>query len=180
MPNQYTEIRPQNPKIILFDLDGTLVPTNSLLKHRHSKHIIDLMKYKEFRQISPYQGILKSLIEMSAKVPIGLVTSSPKWYVEQFLSLHFKDLQFRPVITYNDVSNLKPHPEPLLSALRLAKVKSTEAIYVGNSLEDYLACAEAKISFIGAGWSCSITYSCDDCIEVANPENLILLISENL
>ncbi|MBL0031072.1 MAG: HAD hydrolase-like protein [Bacteroidetes bacterium] len=171
---------PSNPKIILFDLDDTLLETKSLLELRHSKEIVNLMMYKEFRQIVPYQGILKSLNEISDKVPIGLVSSSPKWYVNQFLSRHFRNLLFRPIITYNDVTNLKPHPEPVLIALQLAKVKPTEAIYVGNAVEDYLACTAAAVCFIGAGWSGSITYPIDDCNIVLNPEFLIQLISENL
>ena len=173
MSRRNTEILPQKPKIILFDLDDTLLPTNSLREHRHSKYIIDLMKHQEFRQITPYHGILMSLIEMSAKVRIGMVTSSPKWYVNQILNRHFGCLRFSPLVTYNDVYELKPHPEPLLLALQLAHVKAAEAIYVGNAVEDFLACAAAKVSFVGAGWSCLRTYPSNVCLELANPEHLI-------
>ena len=171
-----TEILTKKPKIILFDLDDTLLPTNLLREHRHSKCSIDLMKHQEFHQIAPYNGILKSLIEISAQMHIGIVTSSPKWYVNQILNRHFGSLRFSPLVTYNDVYELKPHPESLLLALQLAHVKAAEAIYVGDAMEDFLACASAKVMFVGAGWSCSRTYPSNECLDLAHPKHLIQVI----
>lgn len=164
------------PKIILFDLDDTLLPTESLREHRHSKHIIDLIQYEEFRQITPYTGMLASLIELSTKIRIGMVTSSPKWYVNQILNHYFSNIQFSPLVTYNDVCELKPHPEPLLLALQLAEVTVIDTIYVGNAMEDFLACTAAKIPFVGAGWSCLRTYPNTHCLELINPQNLHQLL----
>lgn len=173
MSHRITEMQIRRPKIILFDLDNTLVPTNSLREYRHSKDSIDLMKHYKFRQIEPYNGILLSLIKVAAKVRIGIVTSSPNWYVNQIINRHFGYLQFDPLVTYNDVYELKPHPESLLLALELAHVKAAEAIYIGDALEDLMACTAAKVQFFGAGWSCSRTYPRDVCLEFANPEQLI-------
>ena len=44
MLHRNTEILAPKPKIILFDLDDTLLPTNSLREHRHNKYIIDLIR----------------------------------------------------------------------------------------------------------------------------------------
>lgn len=160
-------------KIVLFDLDDTLLPTDSLRKHRHSKNVVDLMKTSEFHSIFPYKGILAALLAASSRARIGLVTSSPKWYVEQILDRHFSCVQFYPLVTYNDVSNLKPHPESLLLALHLAQINPRDAIYVGNAMDDFLACTAAEISFIGAGWSCLKSYPADLVFECDKPIDLL-------
>ncbi|MDP4000841.1 MAG: HAD-IA family hydrolase [bacterium] len=49
--------------------------------------------------------------------------------------------QTRGVSSINDYKNPKPHPEPLLVALRKLKVKANEAVYIGDMEADIL-CAK--------------------------------------
>lgn len=160
-------------EIVLFDLDDTLLPTDSLRTHRHSPHAVDLTRVDEFLSIVPYEGMLDALLAVSSGMRIGLVTSSPRWYVEQILNRHFRHLRFDPLVTYHDVSLLKPHPEPLLLALQLADVKPENARFVGNAMDDFLACLAAEVSFIGAGWSCLKSFPAQADIECDRPINLI-------
>jgi phosphoglycolate phosphatase-like HAD superfamily hydrolase len=46
---------------------------------------------------------------------------------------------FSAIVTANDIINFKPHPEPVLLALRLTKSEPGEAIFVGDSTADILA-----------------------------------------
>src|SRR5690606_21109613 len=90
--------------------------------------------------------------------PVGLVTSSPRWYVEQILDDVLPSVEFSVTVTYNDVAELKPHPEPLLCALERADARPADAIYVGDSDLDYRACRSAGIDFVGAGWASEQSY----------------------
>lgn len=165
-----------NLKLIIFDLDDTLVPTNLLHEQRHSKAALELIEYKEFREAIPYQGIIDCLTRLSKNFKLGLVTSSPRWYALQVLKFHLPDIDFNPIITFNEVTELKPDPEPLMLALHEATAKNTEAIYIGNAGEDYIACNAAQITFIGAAWSCSRTYPDNGCDEASNPMELLEIL----
>ena len=163
-------------KLILFDLDDTLLPTSSLRDHRHSKKAVDLTHLDEFQSALPYKGVVPALHAISMKVRIGMVTSSPRWYVEQILEWHFEGIQFDPLVTYNDVSNLKPHPEPLCLAMRLAKEIPEGVYYVGNASDDHQACIAADALFIGAGWSDVKSYHTSMVLECETPGMLINLL----
>lgn len=163
-------------KLILFDLDDTLLPTSSLRNHRHSNNALDLTHLDEFRSALPYHGIVSALHGISMKVRIGMVTSSPRWYVEQILERHFNGIQFDPLVTYNDVSNLKPHPEPLHLAMHLANEAPEGVYYVGNASEDHQACIAADALFIGAGWSDAKSYHSNIVLECDTPGTLLKLL----
>ncbi len=66
---------------------------------------------------------------------------------------HSKLKPFDVVITDDDVTHPKPHPEGLTAALRLMDVEPSHAIYIGDSLPDCQAAHAAKIRFGAALWS---------------------------
>lgn len=173
MQRQEATFLPERVGIVLFDLDDTLLPTDSLRTYRHSPQAIDLTQVDEYLSIIPYEGIAEALIAVSSRVRIGLVTSSPRWYVDQVLNRHFGSLHFDPLVTYNDVALLKPHPESLFLALRLAEMEPQNARFVGNAMDDFMACLAAEVSFIGAGWSCLKSFPAHIAFECDRPINLI-------
>lgn len=59
---------------------------------------------------------------------------------------------FDVIITGDDVSNPKPHPEGVHKALKQLGVKSTEAVYLGDSNADILAGKQAGVFTIGVNW----------------------------
>ena len=60
---------------------------------------------------------------------------------------------FDVVITDDDVTHPKPHPEGLVAALHAMDVEPSHAIYIGDSLLDCQAAHAAKIRFGAALWS---------------------------
>jgi len=52
------------------------------------------------------------------------------------------------VVTYEDYSNPKPHPEPLLVANRKLGIKPQEAVYVGDSPSDIASAKAANMKSI--------------------------------
>ncbi|MDA9604798.1 HAD family hydrolase [Candidatus Pelagibacter sp.] len=59
---------------------------------------------------------------------------------------------FKYIITSDDVKKGKPHPEGVLKILRKNKSKKKDSIYIGDSIYDYKAAKNSKISYLHAKW----------------------------
>lgn len=164
-----------NLDLILLDLDETLLPTESLREVRHSRTPIELHNVSGFDAIRLHEGIAASLDTLAGLTSIGLVTSSPRWYVEQILAIHLPDCEFVLRVTYEDVENIKPHPEPLMLALRMVGVDPQRALYVGDADLDFDASTAAGVDFIGAGWADRPTFPAS-APWVRTPQDLVELI----
>lgn len=65
--------------------------------------------------------------------------------------LNMNDI-FDVIITGDDVTIPKPHPEGVNKALAQLNIKNTEAIFIGDSDADILAGKEANVHTIGVQW----------------------------
>lgn len=164
-----------NLDLILLDLDETLLPTESLRDARHSQTSLELLNVDGFDAIRLHDGIAASLDALAALTRVGLVTSSPRWYVDQILAAHLPDYKFVVQVTYEDVEHIRPHPEPLFLALSVTGVNPQQALYVGDADLDFDACAAAGVGFIGAGWADRPTFPAS-APWVRTPQDLIELI----
>ncbi|MCZ3389274.1 MAG: HAD family phosphatase [Actinomycetia bacterium] len=78
-------------------------------------------------------GVLNLLDALvAAGVPLALVTSSVRVHVDMVLS-HLSSQPFRYQVTAEDVANLKPHPEPYLSALSLLGASAERSVVLEDS-----------------------------------------------
>ncbi len=141
------------PELILFDLDETLLPTAALVEARHSGVSQSLGAVPAYSTIDLHVGIDTVVRDLITIARVGVVSSSPRWYVDQVLADHLNGIDFSVVVTYDDVTHIKPHPEPLLTALTLARVDIEAAVYVGDALVDWEACAAIGMTFFAAGWA---------------------------
>ena len=70
---------------------------------------------------------------------VGLVTSSPRPQVERALAqMGIADF-FPVVVTGSDVAHFKPHPEPVLLALKMLDKPASGALFIGDYQADILA-----------------------------------------
>lgn len=144
-------------RVVLWDLDETLLATRPLLHMRHSKEPLVLTDSGAYRSIRLHAGV-DEIFRRLRSGRAALVSSSPRWYVDQILAHHLPDVSFDVVVTYDDVANIKPDPEPLLLALELLGVSADEVVYIGDDLVDYEACRAAGVRFLGAGWADKWTF----------------------
>lgn len=165
----------KRPELVLLDLDETLLPTSVLLEVRHSGAPQRLSAVIGYPAIVLHDGIHAAVELLCSSVLVGIVSSSPRWYVEQILADHLHDIDFCVVVTYDDVTHLKPHPEPLLEALRLAGGTVDEAAYVGDALVDHDACSAIGMPFFAAGWAGGATFP-DSVRVLASPAELDLIV----
>jgi len=90
--------------------------------------------------------LLKKLKQRNKK--IGLVTNNERRITEKMLG-HF-NLQgfFDTTVTMDDVENTKPHPEPILKALKRLRCKPGDCLYVGDSEADIIAGKAAGVTTV--------------------------------
>lgn len=78
-------------------------------------------------------GVLELLEDLvAADVALALVTSSVRVHVDVVLA-HLPSQPFRHRVTADDVHNLKPHPEPYLSALDLLGASAARTVVLEDS-----------------------------------------------
>ena len=103
--------------------------------------------------IEPFDGIDETLQELRARdFKLGIVSSKMRLGVERGLNVFAMAELFDVIITADDVTNHKPHPEPLLKALDQINAATHEAIYVGDSIHDIAAGRAANIATVAAAW----------------------------
>ncbi len=118
-----------------------------------------LRTYRQFNNewhdqaIEPFAGIDETLQELKARdFKLGIVSSKMRLGVERGLNVFAMAELFDVIITADDVTNHKPHPEPLLKALDQINAAAHEAIYVGDSIHDIAAGRAANIATVAAAW----------------------------
>ena len=103
-------------------------------------------KYLRYIKLKP--GVKSALEKLSKKFTLGIATSRVRSSVESILKKFNLKKYFEVIITFEDYENPKPHPEPLLKALKKLKLNPNEAIYVGDTISDFEAAKRAGMKVI--------------------------------
>lgn len=111
---------------------------------------INHAKVIQAEHITPCPGAIDILEDMNKKVEMGLLTSKPRWLVEQILNKfgwsHFFNQNL--MITEFDAKN-KPDPEGLLKIVERSGLPSEQIVYIGDSYVDAITARDARVPFIG-------------------------------
>jgi pyrophosphatase PpaX len=93
-----------------------------------------------YGQAELFPGVVE-VLEMLAlrQIPVGIVTSAERVLVEKALNHLPIRRHFQTIITYDDVENLKPSPEPILKALSALNIQPSRTLYIGDYLVDIAA-----------------------------------------
>ena len=123
----------------------------SLAINNADEVINDAYKYLESLPQTPTlsQGakdVLKKL--QAAGKKLAVVTTSTHRQIDEPLKTIGVDLLFDVVVCADDVTNLKPHPEPIELALSKLGGEPNRAIMIGDSSADILAAKAAGIDSI--------------------------------
>src|SRR3989337_2843243 len=102
-------------------------PTELLKIPEHSRDVVDTLN-KTYR--------------------LAIVTSRVRLGVEDYFMVSGLKQYFTVVVSYEDYTHPKPHPEPLLLALQKLKVKAGEPVYIGDTETDIQAAKAAGINII--------------------------------
>ena len=105
------------------------------------------------RMVRAYPGAVELVRELRALGRrIGLVTSKQRPGAERGLRFLGLADAMDVVVAAEDVTNPKPHPEPVLRALEQLDAAPADAIYVGDSVHDMESGRQAGVRTAAALW----------------------------
>jgi len=141
---------------ILFDLDNTLVNTNSLKEYRESTNKPPLTD--EQLSTTKLYPKTKSILEQLNKnnITLGIVTNSPRKYALDILDHHGIRDFFETIVTYNEVGHdgTKPSPQGINLALSNLNLNNKNNIlFIGDDAKDINASYAAGIKPLAPAWA---------------------------
>ena len=96
-----------------------------------------------------FPGVAEMLVELGSAYKLGIVTSGSKSRVVSDLARLDIARHFSSVITAEDITQPKPAPEGIETALRDLSLAPHQAVYVGDAHADFEMSRAAGVRFIG-------------------------------
>jgi phosphoglycolate phosphatase len=113
-----------------------------------------------------YDGVLSALADLSAAdIKLGLITNKPRLFTLPLLRALNIHHYFSDVICGDDLEHKKPHPLPVLTALKNMKVSAQQTIMVGDSISDVKSAAAAGVKTV------AVTYGYNHGISIRDASN---------
>ena len=100
-------------------------------KGRDVEYPLDLLKMPE--------GATETIMELNRTYPMGIVTSRIRSSIYEAPALARLKRYFKTAVAYEDTTNHKPHPEPLLLAAQQLDILPERAVYIGDVENDIVA-----------------------------------------
>jgi len=112
----------------------------------------NLSHHKQY--VRPFPKVLET-VETLARENYKLAIVTTKLKDSALVGLEITGLMpyFETIVTLNDVTHPKPHPEPIEKALRALNSKPKDAIMVGDNYHDIIAGQKAGTLTAGVAWS---------------------------
>jgi pyrophosphatase PpaX len=131
------------------------------------------------RMVTIYPGVLEAIREIKAGgIQTGLVTSKNRTGAVKGLALVGLEALMDVLVCADEVTNPKPHPEPVQKALTLLGAEPERAVYVGDSIHDMHSGRAAGVRTAAALWGPfkrSHLESADPDYWLETPEQLVAL-----
>lgn len=156
-------------------VDGREEAPDSALLERAMPLFMDYYASNNGERSRPYPGA-RQLLEVlrNAGLQLGCVTNKSQAFTTPLLQRLGLYACFDCVISGDQVTHKKPHPEPLLTACRVLGVLSGEALFVGDSTNDVRAARAAGMAVVCVSYG----YSRGEDIIDARPDALVDELSE--
>ncbi|GAA6134330.1 HAD-IA family hydrolase [Oceaniserpentilla sp. 4NH20-0058] len=88
----------------------------------------------------------------SQQIPWGIVTNKGRVYSEALLKALKLDTKIATLVCPDDVTNTKPHPEPILRACAEINLSPEQCVYVGDHARDIESGKRANMATIAAAY----------------------------
>jgi len=99
-----------------------------------------------------YSDTIETLDQLSTYKK-AIVTNTPKHYTTKIVQNLGISHYFDAILTEDDVTHAKPHPDMMNKALRLLNVTSDQALVIGDTDNDVISAHQAGITTIGVNYS---------------------------
>jgi pyrophosphatase PpaX len=105
------------------------------------------------RMVTVYPGVVEAVRRIhEAGVRTGLVTSKNRRGAVRGLALAKLESLMDVMVCADEVTNPKPHPEPVETAVRLLGADRAETVYVGDSIHDMRSGRAAGVRTAAVLW----------------------------
>lgn len=127
------------------DLARAEMMIETYLNHNHAIH-------DEYVKLFP--DVIETIeVLKENQINIGIVTAKMRPGVDLGLKLTGLDQLFETVITIDDVSHPKPHPESVIKAMKELNGEPNSTLMVGDNYHDIVAGQNAGVRTAGVAWS---------------------------
>ena len=167
-------------KLVIFDLDGTLLntiadlahstnyalnklgyPTHEMPEGEKSKENVlrvrkEFVPYYDIHNADdsrPYPGIPELLSYLQdAGIQIAVASNKYQAATQKLIDHYFPEIHFTAVFGQREGIKVKPDPTVVFDILEVAKVTKEEVLYVGDSGVDMQTAANARVTVCGVTW----------------------------
>lgn len=110
--------------------------------------------YNHDHFVKAFSNVLETIEKLRDNhIQLGIVTTKMSKSVNMGLSLTGLDKFFETVITLDDVVHPKPHPEPVMKAMKELNAKADATLMVGDNFHDIDSGRNAGVKTAGVAWS---------------------------
>ncbi|MDY0395948.1 pyrophosphatase PpaX [Virgibacillus halophilus] len=114
---------------------------------RHNLHFHD-------RYVTAFPEVIETIRKLKdAGIKTAIVSTKARESVHKGLNLVGLDGMFDAIITLDEVTHAKPHPEPIHKALGLLDSSAEHALMVGDNYHDIEAGKNAAVATAAVAWS---------------------------
>lgn len=104
--------------------------------------------------IKLFPNVIETLEQLKEQhIDIGIVTSKMRSSVEVGMEMTGLNRYFETIVTIDDVSESKPHPESVIKAMKQLNGEAHSTIMVGDNYHDIIAGQRAGVRTAGVAWS---------------------------
>lgn len=145
----------EGKKIILFDMDMTLI--DSSIAKQYGRNYKEVQKH--ISEFSVFDGIKEVIEQLSKEHLIYIVSGNVGSTVKKVIQYFNLNIPLENVYGYRQgypMENLarkkKVMQVALNNILQTHHISKSEVVYVGDEADDYRACQEYGVNFVGCLW----------------------------
>lgn len=117
------------------------------------QRLLDIYETELGKHSPLFPGMQNTLNALNDRgIPWGIVTNKPRRFAEPLLQRLALNPAAQVLVTPDDVSQTKPHPEPLLLAAKTLNCTAERSIYVGDHSRDIESGRAANMLTVAAAY----------------------------
>ena len=115
---------------------------------REAMDIIEGFEMQTCPHAAPFPGVMETLVQLATRgFRVGIITRNSRKGVEAITARY--PLHYEVLFTREDVSQVKPHPEHLLAAIRALRLEPPHVLMVGDHPTDVICGRAAGVLSAG-------------------------------
>ncbi|MUK89101.1 pyrophosphatase PpaX [Ornithinibacillus sp. L9] len=120
--------------------------------------------------VKPFPNVVETINELKDHgIALGIVTTKMDKSVQMGLKIAGLEGYFQSVVTLDDVTHAKPHPEPVFKGINELKADPKTTLMVGDNSHDIESGHHAGVRTAGVAWS----HKGKDFLEKYNPTYML-------